>query len=117
MSEALKLTALIVSYNRRETTLNALKALIRNSGRVSLTIVLFDDGSKDQTAASIEKSFPNVIVKRGDGTFFWNRGLHESWLDALKEPSDAVLWLNDDVTRPGAKNRLNKRSSAFYTEN
>jgi GT2 family glycosyltransferase len=98
MSKALKITALIVSYNRRETTLNAIRALIRNSGRVSLTIVLFDDGSKDQTSESVKESFPEVIVKRGDGTFFWNGGLHQSWLEALNQRSDAVLWLNDDVT-------------------
>jgi GT2 family glycosyltransferase len=98
MSEVLKITALIVSYNRRETTLNAIRALIRNSGRVSLTIVLFDDGSTDRTSAAVEESFPEVIVKRGDGTFFWNSGLHQAWLEALNQPSDAVLWLNDDVT-------------------
>ena len=98
MSEAPKITALIVSYNRREMTLNAIRALIRNSGRVSLTIVLFDDGSTDRTSAAVEESFPEVIVKRGDGTFFWNSGLHQAWLEALNQPSDAVLWLNDDVT-------------------
>ena len=97
MSKALHITALIVSHNRRETTLNAVRALIRNSGPVSLTILLFDDGSTDQTSAAVQESFPEVIVRHGDGTFFWNRGLHQSWLEALKQPSDAVLWLNDDV--------------------
>lgn len=97
MSKVPQITALIVSHNRRETTLNAVRNLTRNSGSLSLTILLFDDGSTDRTAASVQESFPEVIVKHGDGTFFWNRGLHQSWLEALDQPSDAVLWLNDDV--------------------
>lgn len=98
MSKALHITALIVSHNRRETTLKAIRALIRNAGQLSLTIVLFDDGSTDQTSAAVQNSFPEVIVRHGDGTFFWNKGLYQSWLVALDQPSDAVLWLNDDVT-------------------
>jgi GT2 family glycosyltransferase len=101
MSRTLRIAALVVSHNRRDATLNALASLRRNADQGSLIIVLFDDGSKDQTAEAVRAAFPEVVVKHGDGAFFWNKGLHRAWLEALNHAADAFLWLNDDVVVDG----------------
>jgi GT2 family glycosyltransferase len=106
---------LIVCYNRRETTLMALRALKRAREDADLRVVLFDDGSTDGTAEAVSTEFPDTIIVEGDGSFFWNRGLHAAWARARSLDVDAFLWLNDDVVLdPDALTRL-KRAWAQMT--
>lgn len=92
-----RMAVLMVCYNRRETTLRALRALAAAPGGFDLQTVLFDDASTDGTVAAVLDEFPDTIVVAGDGTAFWNRGLHAAWTRALDLDVDAYLWLNDDV--------------------
>lgn len=109
----LTVAVLLVCYNRRETTLRALRALAAQGGAMRLEIVLFDDASTDGTAEAVLREFPAARIVRGDGSAFWNGGLHACWTAALDLPVDAYLWLNDDVALdPDALARL----AAAFTE-
>lgn len=106
-AEPRQLAVLVVCYNRRESTLRALRSLGRVPRRVNIQIVLFDDGSTDGTSKAVLAEFPETIIVRGDGNHFWNRGLYAAWIRALELNPDAYLWLNDDVELdPDALQRL-----------
>lgn len=84
-------------HNRRELTLRALQAVWRADAPFAISVVLFDDGSSDGTSAAVRAQFPQTIILPGDGTAFWNGGMHAAWSRALALEPDAYLWLNDDV--------------------
>ena len=95
----LKIYAIITSHNRRESTLKCLGCLASaaNTAGVNLKAILVDDGSSDGTADAVESDFDWVKVIRGDGSLFWNRGMHLGFAEALKLDADAYLWVNDDT--------------------
>lgn len=69
--------------------------------------VLVDDGSTDGTAGAVSTRFPWVAVERGDGSLFWNRGMHRAMSMASNVGFDFVLWLNDDTDlEAGALQRM-----------
>ena len=92
---------LITSHNRKLKTLKCLSNLYEQEGiftEFNLDVFLVDDASTDGTAEAIRNQFPEVNIITGDGTLFWNRGMHLAWATAasLKE-YDYYLWLNDDT--------------------
>lgn len=93
----LKIAVLIVSHNRRELTLRAMRSLKCAPTGLELRPVLFDDGSTDGTIEAVKREFPETYILQGDGSAFWNRGLYLAWKAALKLTVDGFLWLNDDV--------------------
>jgi GT2 family glycosyltransferase len=100
MTPVMKLTAILTCYNRRESTLACLRRLAESAGQAqfNLVAVLADDGSTDGTAEAVTAEFPWVQVLRGDGSLFWNRGMHMAMAEALRDPeSQWLLWLNDDT--------------------
>lgn len=90
---------LIACHNRREKTLRCIERLLELETQfcVSLRVFLFDDGSSDGTSEFVEQHFPDIRIFRGDGSFFWNRGMHAVFDGALKEDFSYFLWLNDDT--------------------
>lgn len=93
-----KLAVLLVCHNRRETTLRAIRSLhAQDQHPFTLTVFLFDDASTDGTAEAVAKEFPDTTITHGDGSAFWNGGLHKVWQSAVPSRPDAFLWLNDDV--------------------
>ena len=95
--EGRRVAVLIVCHNRREKTVRALRSLGRANAPWRIEVVLFDDGSTDRTAEAVREVWPDAIIMRGKGDAYWNRGLYEAWMAALRLPVDAFLWLNDDV--------------------
>ena len=89
----------MTSYNRREKTLKALRALHEQMlpADVEVDTYLFDDASKDRTAEAVRLQFPQVRILRGDGKHFWNRGMRVAWEEAFGEGYDYYLLLNDDT--------------------
>lgn len=81
------------------TTLSCLQALFlnRKSNSVRLDAVLVDDGSSDGTVDAVKGNFPLVKIEYGDGSLFWNRGMHRAQEVAMRALPDFVLWLNDDT--------------------
>jgi GT2 family glycosyltransferase len=56
-----------------------------------------DDGSTDGSSLAVSKAFPDVRLIKGDGSLYWNRGMHMAWKTAAVEKYDFYLWLNDDT--------------------
>jgi GT2 family glycosyltransferase len=101
-----RIAVLMTCFNRRETTLRALRSLTRQRG-FAFSVVLLDDGSTDGTGDAVRVEFPYVKVLDGDGTAFWNGGMNIVWNAALELPVEGFLWLNDDVQLdPDAMMRL-----------
>ena len=94
------IAVLITSHNRKEKTINCLKALFNQSGlghEFVIEVFLVDDGSTDGTSESIRSQFPKVKIIQGNGNLYWNRGMHLAWITAASNDFDYYLWLNDDT--------------------
>lgn len=92
---------LLTVFNRKENTLECLTALykINVPNGYSFDVYLVDDGCTDGTPEAVAKQFPQVHVIQGNGSLYWNRGMHLAWKTAVetKQDYDYYLWLNDDV--------------------
>jgi len=94
------IAVLMTCHNRVNTTLACLDSLYnqKNLEDVNLSVFLVDDGSTDGTSESVHDKYPEVQLISGDGSLFWNRGMHRAFDAALKVGFDYYLWLNDDTT-------------------
>ena len=93
------IAALLTCFNRREKTLEALRALKAQSAAFerSLHIILVDDGSRDGTAEAVLAQFPEVELIRGSGSLYWNGGMRVAFARAVEIGFDYYLLLNDDT--------------------
>lgn len=91
--------ALMTCHNRREKTLASIGRFMSCElpEGYARKVVLTDDGSVDGTADAVKAAFPDVVIEKGDGSLFWNRGMLRAWQRALQLEPDFVLWLNDDT--------------------
>lgn len=97
-----RVAVIITVYNRKEQTLQCLKALNKqtthtNRQNIEINIYLTNDGCTDGTPEAIKEDFPYVHIIDGDGNLFWNRGMYVAWQEAAKSNYDYYLWLNDDT--------------------
>lgn len=112
------IAVLLTCHNRRDKTLQCLQALYAQLGLhvdYTLDVFLVDDASTDGTAQAVQLQFPEVIIIRGNGNLYWNRGMHKAWETAAnKKDYDYYLWLNDDTFLKNdaitalLKNKINK---------
>lgn len=96
----IRIAVLLTCHNRKEKTLNCLKHLFSQSGlnnTYQQDVYLVDDGSTDGTGSAVHEAFPSVLIIKGSGTLYWNRGMHTAWKTAAKKKYDFYLWLNDDT--------------------
>jgi GT2 family glycosyltransferase len=95
----MRLTAILASHNRRESTLACLRSFYSQRLPLSeaLDAVLVDDGSTDETASEVRRAFPETKVIRGSGDLYWASGMALAEQVAVSSDPDYLLWLNDDV--------------------
>lgn len=94
------LAVLLTVHNRKDCTEKALCHLYKSClpDDVSMDVYLTDDGCTDGTQDMIRLKYPSVVIIKGDGNLFWNRGMHLAWEEAIKVKNyDFFLWLNDDT--------------------
>ena len=91
---------LMTCHNRVDKTLKCLSTFwdqATSDGDREYKLFLVDDGSKDETGRLVKKQYPQAEVMYGDGSLFWNRGMHRAFGAALEIGFDYYLWLNDDT--------------------
>jgi GT2 family glycosyltransferase len=95
------IAVLITCHNRKEKTIQCLKALYSQKDlgeSYSMEVFLVDDGCTDGTTEAIMLDFPQVTIIQGNGNLFWNRGMHLAWETASNfKDFNYYLWLNDDT--------------------
>lgn len=85
-------------YNRKEYTLKCLEKIYNQDlSDCSFKIYMTNDGCTDGTPEAVKLLYPQVCVIDGDGTLYWNRGMHKAWSEAIKKDHDFYLWINDDT--------------------
>lgn len=92
-----RITVLIACYNRRETTLAALRRLFAQAADLQLDVVLVDDASTDGTPEAVRSEFPQVQVIETSGDYYWAASMALAETEALRRHNQMTLWLNDDV--------------------
>lgn len=95
-----QIAVLLTVHNRREETLCCLQNLFKQklNSDFLMDVYLTDDGCTDGTPEAIREQYPKVIIIKGDGNLFWNRGMYTAWKKAAEtQDYDFYLWLNDDT--------------------
>jgi GT2 family glycosyltransferase len=108
-----RVTAVVVTYNRRDLLLEALAAVHKQS-RPADTVIVVDNASADGTAAAVRSQYPGVHLAEltrnsgGAGGFAYGISL------ALAGETD-LLWLMDDdtVPEPGALHAMLAARDAY----
>ncbi len=92
-----RIAVLIACYNRRETTVVALRRLFAQATDLQLDVVLVDDASTDGTPEAVRSEFPQVKVIQTSGDYYWAASMALAETEASSLHNDLTLWLNDDV--------------------
>jgi N-acetylglucosaminyl-diphospho-decaprenol L-rhamnosyltransferase len=56
------ISVVIVSYNTRDLTLEAVRSVKQHAGGLSVEIIVVDNQSKDQSSAALRSEFPDITV-------------------------------------------------------
>jgi GT2 family glycosyltransferase len=91
-------TAVIVSYNTRDRTLDCLARLLTQPVNVPFEIVVVDNASSDGSAAAIERAFPQVRVMCLPENVGFGRAINRA---ASTISSDFLMLLNPDAEAVG----------------
>ena len=94
----MRIAALMSCFNRKKYTLRCLKQLLNDiPAEIVFDVYLLNDGCTDGTPVEVKEQFPHVNIIDGDGSYFWNRGMHRAFEEAYKLKYDFYMWINDDV--------------------
>lgn len=103
-TETPDLTVIIVSYNTREMTLEAVRSAIAETAETAMEIILVDNASRDGSAEAVAETFPDVqLIADGE-----NHGFAKANnIAATRARGRYLLLLNPDtVTLDGALDKL-----------
>jgi len=85
-------------HNRIEYTLKCIESIEKQNYK-DYKIIICDDNSTDGTSKILAEKYPNVIVVKGDGNFWWTGGTNMCVKEALKtaDENDFIFTLNNDT--------------------
>ena len=96
-----RVTVILTCYNRCERTIECIKTLKEGNPKVSLSFVVVDDNSADDTKNKIYQLINcgyDVVYIMGNGCLYWAGGMRVGIEYALNNTdSDYYLFVNDDV--------------------
>lgn len=97
----MKVAVVIPVYNRKEVTLNCLKALYQDLP-ASFHVITVDSGSTDGTRESVRENYPDTIIIQGVPEDWWAGAVNRGIKRALEMRCQYILTYNDDnVAAPG----------------
>jgi GT2 family glycosyltransferase len=98
------ISAIIISYNTAELTLDCLRCLHADLGTTPAEVFVVDNASTDGSAAAIKDAFPNVILIENKE----NAGFGAANNQAIRRAKGAFLLLvnSDAMLKPGAVSAL-----------
>jgi GT2 family glycosyltransferase len=85
-------------HNRINTTVKFITSL-RKQNYTEYSLVIVNDGSKDNTKQIIEESFPETTVIEGNGNLFWGGGINAglNYISGFLQPNDFIAFANNDT--------------------
>jgi glycosyltransferase involved in cell wall biosynthesis len=60
------LTIIVPNYNTKDLLHNCIASICEHTNWISFEIICIDDSSSEGSAEMVAKSFPDVILRRGD---------------------------------------------------
>jgi GT2 family glycosyltransferase len=90
------ISIVIPVFNRKEYTRECLQSLNKQTDQ-RFKVVIVDDGSTDGTEAMLREEFPEVEVLKGSGNLFWTAGVNMGIRHALKQGTELIMTMNNDV--------------------
>jgi GT2 family glycosyltransferase len=97
-----KLIVIILTYNQREKTLQCLTRLL-NGDDILFKVLVWDNGSQDETLAAVKKNFPNVRTHYSKSNLGVAAGRNAAAQMAISELRGThLLFLDNDIlVEPG----------------
>jgi len=106
-----KVGVLIPTFNRMKSLNDCLQCLKKqhfNGAPAQLIPIVIVDGSTDGTLEMLDRDFPEAVLVKGDGSWWYTKCINEGIKTALRLHCDFILTLNDDIvfTREYVNNLL-----------
>lgn len=98
MEEKTKILAVFTCHNRKALTERSIRTLSENT-RVRFDYVVVDDASTDGTREMLDRQPCEIDLVEGDGTLFWNGGMHRAIEHVKRYHTDYEYYMlmNDDT--------------------
>jgi len=94
MAKVYRVSVLLVSYNTKALTLQALKSLYRETPSIDLQVIVVDNASTDGSAKAIKEEFPNVELIESSANLGFAKANN---LAARRAFGEWLLLLNPDT--------------------
>ncbi len=92
----MKIFVVIAVFNRKKYTLDCL-SFLKSQTYSDFQIVIVDDGSTDGTSEEIQKKYPEVIIVKGDGNWWWTKSMNIGCNKAIELGANLLITLNNDT--------------------
>lgn len=90
----IKVSVIMVSYNTRELTINAIRSVYEKTHDVNFEIILVDNDSQDNTVENVEAIFPNVICIKNEENYGFG---YANNIGAKVAKGEYIFLLNTDT--------------------
>lgn len=93
-------SVVIVNFNTRDQTSDCVESVLRESGDLSVQVIVVDNGSRDDSVEALRGRFPGVVLVDAGENLGFARGVNRG---AVRAEGEYLLLLNPDtVVLPGS---------------